>query len=64
MITTDTTRMRSTHSASVHSASTQCAARLVGPALPWSGDATFMTQTTEQFGDRTPTTGPPRGTTG
>lgn len=59
MITTDTTRMRSTHSASTH-----CAARLVGPALPWSGVATYMAQTPEQFGDRTPTTGPPRGASG
>lgn len=59
MITTDTTRMRSPHSASTH-----CTVRLVDPALTCGGVATFMKQSSAQFGDRTPTTGPPRGASG
>lgn len=59
MMTTDTKRMRSTHAASL-----RCTARLVGPAMPGSDVAMFVKQTPEQFGDRTPITGPPRGTTG
>ncbi len=57
MITTDSTRMRSPHSA-------LCALRLAGPALPGSGVATYVKANREQFGDRTPTTGPPRGASG
>ncbi len=54
MITTDMTRMRSTH----------VAMPLAGPALSCSGVATYVTQAPKQFGDRTPTPGTPRGATG
>lgn len=55
-----------------------CSVHVDGPATPWNGTALSVTGIAaaptgtpaadrmrfEQFGDRTPTTGPPRGATG